>query len=131
MKATSGTLSGRKVILMVFPFKNICIHFVLDTAGALFGTSRTPAFHIYMVLKGNRDGVCFWALCHEEVPTWMFFFVFFLLLKNNNVPYKKTRTPSWKMYLSLCVNDQIKVEGNEIKLSSYLFPPPIRMTIVT
>lgn len=35
------------------------------------------------------------------------------------------------MYLSLGVNDQIKVEGNEIKLSSYLFPPPIRMTIVT
>lgn len=26
------------------------------------------------------------------------------------------------MYLSLSVNDQIKVEGNEIKLSSYLFP---------
>lgn len=129
MKATSGTLSGRKVILMVFPFKNICIHFVLDTAGALFGTSRTPAFHIYMVLKGNRDGVCFWALCHEEVPTWMFFF--FSSSKITMYHTKKTRTPSWKMYLSLGVNDQIKVEGNEIKLSSYLFPPPIRMTIVT
>lgn len=25
------------------------------------------------------------------------------------------------MYLSLGVNDQIKLEGNEIKLSSYLF----------
>lgn len=130
MKATSGTLSGRKVILMVFPFKNICIHFVLDTAGALFGTSRTPAFHIYMVLKGNRDGVCFWALCHEEVPTWMFFLFFFSSSKITTYHTKKTRT-SWKMYLSLCVNDQIKVEGNEIKLSSYLFPPPIRMTIVT
>lgn len=131
MKATSGTLSGRKVILMVFPFKNICIHFVLDTAGALFGTSRTPAFHIYMVLKGNRDGVCFWALCHEEVPTWMFFLFFFSSSKITTYHTKKTRTPSWKMYLSLGVNDQIKVEGNEIKLSSYLFPPPIRMTIVT
>lgn len=46
--------------------------------------------------------------------------VFFLLLKNNNVPYEKT-TQSRKMYLSLGVNDQIKLEGNEIKLSSYLF----------
>lgn len=128
MKASSGTLSGRKVIPMVFPFKNICIHFVLDTAGALFGTPRTPAFHIYMVVKGNREGVCFWALCHEEVPTWM---CFFSSSKITTCHMKKTRTQSRKMYLSLGVNDQIKLEGNEIKLSSYLFFfPPIMMTIV-
>lgn len=42
-----------------FPFKNISIHIVLDTAGALFHGIRTSVFHIYVMLIGNRGKVCF------------------------------------------------------------------------
>lgn len=47
--------SSRKV----FPFKNIPIHIVLDTAGALFGGLTTSVFHIYVLVMGNRGRVCF------------------------------------------------------------------------
>lgn len=42
-----------------FPFKNITIHIVLDTAGALFDGIRTSGFHIYVVVMGNGGRVCF------------------------------------------------------------------------
>lgn len=41
---------------MFSDFKNIPIHIVLDTAGALFGRLRTSAFHIYAVVIGAEVG---------------------------------------------------------------------------
>lgn len=58
-KASSGTSSGREVIPMFSPFKNITIHIVLATAGALFGMRRTSAFHISVVVMGNWGRVGF------------------------------------------------------------------------
>lgn len=45
-----------------FPiYKNIFIHIVLDTAGALFSGPRTSAFHIYVlvVVMGSGGSFCF------------------------------------------------------------------------
>lgn len=51
-----------------FPFKNINIRIVLDTAGALFDRRRTAVFHIDAGVKRGkgRKGLC-WAVSHEEV----------------------------------------------------------------
>lgn len=62
-----GTTTGREVIPMFSHFKNITIHIVLDTAGALFDRLKTSAFRIYAMVRGSGGRFCFWAPCHEEV----------------------------------------------------------------
>lgn len=61
------TFSWKRNRSHVSPFKNITIHIVLATAGALFNLIRTCVFLIYKMVMVERRWSLFWSRCHEEV----------------------------------------------------------------